>query len=205
MSSRPVRLFLYLSFAFLLSGFANSSINAPTVEPSHKQLLSGKPFIYRIEPEPRGGQGYKMIYIVPVPIEVFWRFKTDFHGDFVSSNKYVEEQVVIREKENLVIIENKLTNKPGTRFRWRNILHPQEHRLEFVLENPEQCGQRFHYGNFQLEAFGSYTKVSHAAYFDFFGASLWAVFPWQGGMHAFLDYVARWEQETIVTLKNDYD
>jgi len=205
MSYRPVRLFLYLSFAFLLSGFTNSSVNPPTVEPSHEQLLSGKPFIYRIEPEPRGGEGYKMIYVVSVPVEVFWRFKTDFHGDFVSSNRYVEEQTVIREKKNLVIIENKLTNKPGTRFRWRNILHPKEHRLEFVLENPEQCGQRFHYGHFQLEALGSYTKVSHSAYFDFFGASFWATFPWQGGMHAFLDYIARWEQETIVKVKNDYN
>ena len=205
MSSRPVRLFLYLSFAFLLSGFANSSINAPTVEPSHSQLLSGKPFIYRIEPEPRGGQAYKMVYIVPVPVEVFWRFKTNFHGDFISTNKYVEEQIVLREKKNLVIIENKLTNKPGTRFRWRNILHPKQHRLEFVLENPEQVGQRFHYGHFQLEDLGSYTKVSHSAYFDFFGASIWATFPWQGGMHAFLDYIARWEQKTIVKLKNDYN
>jgi len=205
MSYRPVRLLLYFSFAFLLSGFTNSLVNPPTVEPSHEQLLSGKPFIYRIEPEPRGGQAYKMIYIVPVPIEVFWRFKTDFHGDFVSTNKYVEEQTVIREEKNLVIIENKLTNQPGTRFRWLNILHPRQHRLEFVLENPNQSGQRFHYGYFQLEPFGPNTKVSHAAYFDFFGASLWATFPWQGGMHAFLDYIARWEQKTIVKVKNDYN
>lgn len=205
MSFRPVRLLLYLSFAFLLSGFANSSVNPPTVEPSHKQLLSGKPFIYRIEPEPRGGQAYKMIYIVPVPIEVFWRFKTDFHGDFVSTNKYVEEQKVISEEKNLVIIENKLTNKPGTIFRWLNILHPKQHRLQFVLENPKQSGQRFHYGYFQLEPFGPNTKVSHAAYFDFFGASFWATFPWEGGMHAFLDYIARWEQKTIVKVKNDYN
>ena len=206
MSFKRGRLLLYLSFIFsFLSGFTSLSAKSPTVEPTSKQLLTGEPFIYRVEPEPRGGEAYKLIYVVPVPIEVFWRFKTDFHGDFVLSNKYVQEQTVLREENNLVVIENRLTNKPGARFRWRNILQPKKYRLDFVLENPEQCGQRFHYGHFQLEALGPYTKVSHSAFFDFFGASIWATFPWQGGMRAFLDYIARWEQETIVRLKNSYN
>ncbi len=199
------RLLVLLTFVFFfLNGFTNLPVNSPSVEPKIKELFSGEPFIYRIEPDARGGEAYKLVYIVPVPIEVFWKFKTDFHGDFVETNKYVKEQKVIRQEPNLVIIENRLSNKPGSKFRWRNILYPNRYRLDFVLENPEQCGQRFHYGHFQLEPLGSYTKVSHAAYFDFFGASLWAQYPWEGGMYAFLDYLARWEQETILKVRDDY-
>ena len=198
------RLVLLTFVFFFLNGFTNLPVNSPSVEPKIKELFSGEPFIYRIEPDARGGEAYKLVYIVPVPIEVFWKFKTDFHGDFVETNKYVKEQKVIRQEPNLVIIENRLSNKPGSKFRWRNILYPNRYRLDFVLENPEQCGQRFHYGHFQLEPLGSYTKVSHAAYFDFFGASLWAQYPWEGGMYAFLDYLARWEQETILKVRDDY-
>lgn len=202
MSSR--RIFLF-SLIFLLStGFTILSVQPPTIEPNREQLLSGEPFIYRIEPETRGGEAYKLVYIVPVPIEVFWRFKTDFHGSFIRSNKYVEEQRVIREEPNLVIIENRLSNRPGSRFRWRNILYHSIYRLDYFLDNPEQCGQRFHYGHIQLEPLSSSTKVTQVAYFDFFGSSLWARYPWEGGMQAFLDYVARWEQETIQQLKQNY-
>lgn len=194
-----------LSFVFFfLSGFTNLPTNSPAIEPTSAELLSGEPFIYRIEPDARGGQAYKLVYIVHVPIDVLWRFKTDFHGGFIETNKYIKEQRVIRQEENLVTIENRLSNKPGSKFRWRNILYPKKYRLEFVLENPEQCGQRFHYGYFQLEPVGSYTKVSHAAYFDFFGATIWALYPWEGGMSAFLDYIARWEQKTILKVKDEY-
>ena len=202
---RAIGLLPLLTFAFFfLTGFTNLSVQSPTVEPSEKQLLTREPFIYRIEPDARGGEAYKLVYLVPVPVEVFWKFKTDFNGDFLQSNKYVKEQRVIREEQNLVIIENRLSYKPEARFRWRNILYPKRYRLDFVLENPEQCGQRFHYGHVQLEPFGPYTKVSHEAYFDFFGASLWAQYPWEGGMYTFLDYIARWEQEIILKLDNDY-
>ena len=202
MSSRQIVL---LSFIFLLStGFATLSVQPPTIEPNREQLLSGEPFIYRIEPEARGGEAYKLVYMVPVPIETFWRFKTDFHGNFIETNKYIKEQKVIREDQNLVIIENRLSNRPESRFIWRNILYPSRYRLDFVLENPEQCGQRFHYGHFQLEPLGSNTKVTHAAYFDFFGSSLWAQYPWEGGMQTFLDYIARWDQKTILQRKQNY-
>ena len=202
MRSRQIFLF---SLIFLLStGFTILSVQPPTIEPTREQLLSGEPFIYRIEPDSRGGEAYKLVYFVPAPIEVFWRFKTDFHGDFIETNKYLEEQRVIREEHNLVIVENRLSNKPEVTFRWRNVLHPSKYRLDFFLENPEQCGQRFHYGYFQLEPLGRYTKVTHVAYFDFFGSSLWALYPWEGGMKAFLDYLARWEQQTILRVERNY-
>ena len=196
---------LLLSLMVLLStGFTILSVQPPTIEPNREQLLSGDPFIYRIEPEARGGEAYKLVYMVPVPIEVFWRFKTDFRGSFVETNKYVKEQSVIREEANVVIVENRLSSRPESLFRWRNILYPNKYRLDYVLENPEQCGQRFHYGHFQLEPLGSNTKVTHEAYFDFFGSSLWALYPWEGGMQAFLDYNARWEQKTVQQLKENY-
>ena len=202
MSSRQIVL---LSFILLWStGFTILPVQPSTIEPTREQLLSGQPFIYRIEPDSRGGEAYKLVYFVPASIEVFWRFKTDFHGDFVETNKYVEEQRVIREEHNLIIIENRLSNKPEVTFRWRNVLYPSKYRLDFFLENPEQCGQRFHYGYFQLEPLGRYTKVTHVAYFDFFGSSLWALYPWEGGMMAFLDYLARWEQQTILRVKQNY-
>jgi hypothetical protein len=150
-----------------LTGFTNLSAQSPTVEPSEEKLSTGEPFIYRIAPDARGGEAYKLVYLVPVPIDVFWKFKTYFHGDFIETNKYVKNQRVLREEQNVVIIENRLSNKPDSKFRWRNILYPNRYRLDFVLENPEQCGQRFYYGHFKLEPLGSYTKVSHAAYFDF--------------------------------------
>lgn len=186
--------------------FCSTSLSAqsPTAEPSQKHLSTGEPYIYRIAPDARGGEAYKLVYLVPVPVEVFWKFKTDFHGDFLETNKYVMSQRVIREEQNVAIIENRLSNKPDSKFIWRNILFPKKYRLDFVLENPEQCGQRFHYGYFQLEPLGSYTKVSHVAYFDFFGATIWAHYPWEGGMYAFLDYLARWEQETILKVKDEY-
>lgn len=206
MGSRLVKTPVLLAFIFFfLNGFTSLTVHLPTVEPNQKQLLTGEPFIYRIEPEARGGEAYKLIYVVPVPIDVFWRFKTDFHGDFVETNKYVKEQRVIWEEQNLVIIENRLSNKPDARFIWRNILQPNEYRLDYILENPEQCDQRFHYGYFQLEPLGAHTKVSQSAYFDFFGSSLWAQYPWEGGMYSFLDYTARWEKKTILQLQDYYE
>jgi hypothetical protein len=205
MQTMSWRRIVFLSFIFLLStGFTILSVQPPTIEPTREQLLSGEPFIYRIQADTRGGEAYKLVYLVQVPIQIFWRFKTDFRGDFVQTNKYIEEQRVIREEQNLVILENKLSNRPESTFRWRNILYPSRYRLDFFLENPEQCGQRFHYGHFQLEPLGGYTKVTHVAYFDFFGSSLWAQYPWEGGMKAFLDYIARWDQQTILRLKKDY-
>jgi hypothetical protein len=79
--------------------------------------------------------------------------------------------------------------------------------MDFVLLNPEECGQRFHYGYIQLDAVGALdekTKVTQLAYFDFFGVYFWVKYPWYGGMKNFLKYTARWEQETISRLKSKY-
>ena len=76
--------------------------------------------------------------------------------------------------------------------------------MDFVLVNPEECGHQFHYGSIQLEPFRQYTKVTHTAYFDFFGASLWVNLPFAGGMSSFLKYIARWEKKTVDRLRDHY-
>ena len=83
-------------------------------------------------------------------------------------------------------------------------MSPSIYRLDFILENPEECGQEFHYGHIQLCALGQHAKVSQVAYFDFLGVSFWVHHPWKGGMTDFLEDTARWEQETVLRLKGSY-
>ena len=193
-----------LSFV-ILNGFIGLPVHPMTIEPNDEELLTKKIVLYRVKPEKRGGEAFKLVYLVPAPIEVFWRFKTDFQGDFLLSNRYITDHRFILETGNVTITENSYSNAPNDTFRWRTMTHPRQFRLDFKLMNPQECGQKFHYGSIQLEPFKSYTKVTHIAYFDFFGASLWVNLPFRGGMKSFLLYTARWEDETIVRLHNQYD
>ena len=72
-------------------------------EPEEHQLLSGKPFIYKLNPQRQDGRGYKLIYVVDAPLDVFWKFKTDFDNDFLQSNKYIRSHRFIRRQGNEVI------------------------------------------------------------------------------------------------------
>jgi hypothetical protein len=45
---------------------------------------------FPLKPEPRGGRAYKLVYHVPVAIEAYWRFKTDFESDFPVSHNYIQ-------------------------------------------------------------------------------------------------------------------
>jgi hypothetical protein len=196
--------FCILSF-FLLNGFVGLPIHPATVEPDNETLLRQRTVIYRINPEKRGGEGFKLVYIVPVPIDVYWRFKTDFQGSFLTDNRYITKHRFVGETDNITITENRYSNAPNETFRWRTISHPDLYRLEFELENPQECGQKFNYGTIQVEPLGAYTKVTHVGYFDFFGASLWVNLPFKGGMSSFLNYLARWEQETVIRLRDQYE
>jgi len=160
--------------------------------------------IYRIAPERRGGKAYKLVYLVSVQIDVFWRFKKDFDNNFLLENKYVQEHHFITRNGNKVITEDKYTYGPNVYFRWQTTIFPQIKRLDFVLLNPEQCRQKFHYGYIQLKSVPEGTQVTQVAYFDFLGSSLWASYPWGWGMKDFLSYTAHWEQKTIMQLKNRY-
>lgn len=67
--------------------------------------------------------------------------------------------------------------------------------------------KKFHYGHIQLETRAGIeekTMVTQMAYFDFFGLFFWINYPWYGGMTDFLEYTARWEQETILNVKSRY-
>lgn len=206
MRFKPVSILLTCIFSFVfLNGFVGLPVHPATIEPDAEELLSKQRFIYRIKPEGRGGEGFKLIYLVPAPIDVFWKFKTDFRGNFILSNKYIKEHRIILELGNVIISENRYSNVPDEIFRWRTTTDPDRYRLDFRLENPRECGQKFHYGTIFLEPFRSYTKVTHIAYFDFFGAYLWVNLPLGGGMTTFLKYTARWEKETISRLKDQYE
>jgi hypothetical protein len=172
----------------------------------HKRSANDEVLIYQIAPERRGGEAYKLVYIVKAPIDTCWKFKSDFDNDFLEKNKYIQEHNFISQNGNKVITEDKYSNGPDVYFRWQTTVFPEAHRLDFVLLNPEQCRQKYHYGHIQLEsvAEAEATRVTQVAYFDFWGASFWANYPWKGGMMDFLSYTAHWEQETIVHLKERY-
>ena len=178
--------------------------NAPGNEPDLNQLIQGKAFIYKLESPDSAGKGYKLVYMVNAPLGTYWKFKTDFKNDFLLTNKLITEHRLVALKNNVAITENVYATKPGVKFRWRTKTFPDRHRLDFELQNPKECGQKFHYGHIQLEAAGTHTKVTQVAYFDFFGATLWMNYPWYGGMNYYLHYTARWEQKTVTRLIDRY-
>lgn len=196
-------LFYSISAFFLVEAGGGVAQPSPD-EPSAAELLSGKPFIYHLDPEGSAGKAYKLVYLVKVPVKIFWRFKTDFDNDFLLTNKYIDAHYFIGRHGIRVFTENLYSNAPDVRFRWQTSVFPESYRLDFVLLNPQECGQRFHYGHIQLEAVGKNTKVTQVAYFDFLGAFFWVNYPWAGGMKSFLRYTARWEQQTILRLKAKY-
>jgi hypothetical protein len=160
--------------------------------------------IERIASSTLGGHGYRLIYTVPVPLETYWRFKTDFSSDFLLTNKYIVHHRFIGRTGNTVITENAYSNSPGKVFLWETRVSSTGHRLDFVLLNPHACGQRFHRGHIIATPEGVDTRVVQEAYFDFFGAALWTIYPWSGGMRDFLVYTARWEYETVLMMREQY-
>lgn len=173
-------------------------------EPDIKELLGGKQFIYKLRPERPEGRGYKLIYVVDAPRDIFWKFKTDFDNDFLITNAYIDLHRFVSRRENIVITENVYANKSETTFRWQTTVKPDQYRLDFLLLNPKQCGQKYHYGYIQLDEIDQKTKVTQVAFFDFFGAFFWVNYPFYGGMSDFLKYTARWEQEAILKLMDTY-
>lgn len=201
------RFFLLLTVIFwMVNLFFDLSISySADATKSQKRSGNDEVFIYQIAPDKRGGKAYKLVYLVKASIDSCWKFKTDFNNNFLVKNKYILEHRFISQDGNTVITEDKYTNSPNLYFRWQTTAHPKTHRLDFVLLNPEQCRQKYHYGHIQLESVAQGTRIIQVAYFDFWGASLWANIPWRGGMKEFLYYTAHWEQETILHLKDRYD
>ena len=145
-----------------------------------------------------------MIYVVDVPVETYWRFKTDFDNTFVVTHRFITFHRVVRKTGNGVVTENKYRSHGDKVFRWQTTVYWEDRRLEYVLLNPRSVEHRFHHGTIEVVPVNSRTLVIQTAYFSFFGASLWANLPVLGGMRSSLRYTARWEQETVSRLKSHY-
>ena len=151
-----------------------------------------------------GGYGYKLQYMVPVPIKTFWQFKTDFSGDLLLTSDELIGHRLLKTEGNSVITENRYASAPELEFLWQTTVHPEQYRLDFKLLNAADCRHDFHYGSIQLTSEGENTHVTQIAFFDFTGASLWVNYPWYGGMKATLTKVAKWEQKAAVTYARSY-
>lgn len=185
--------------------FSWDAVSAGSALKSGKLLASDNDIrIFQIEPDRRGGKAYKLVYLIHAPIQVYWRYKTDFDNEFIESSPFIRQHCFLNQTGNEAVIENKYTNAPDLFFKWRTTLLPEALRLDFVLLNPREVRHKFHYGQIRLKAVANRTQVTQVAYFDFFGGSLWAAYPWGGGMTDFLLTTARWEQEMVMRLKHRY-
>jgi hypothetical protein len=207
-----IRLLFWILWVTCLAFLPFLTRELPAQAEVEAELLEGKALIRKLPSPPQGGSGYELVYVVDAPLDVFWKFKTDFDNAFLTSNKFIIAHQLISRRGNVVVTEDVFSedlynHKPNAKFRWQTTIFPDAHRLDFVLLNPVECGQKFHYGSIQLESAGSAgqkTKVTQRAYFDFFGVSFWVNYPWYGGMRYFLTYLVEWEQAAIHRLKSKY-
>jgi hypothetical protein len=195
---------LYSSMLFCAALPITMPREASTQPGEYEALTSDSILIFKLKSEHQKGQGYKLIYTVDAPLEVFWKFKTDFDNDFLESNRQVKSHRFIGRQGNSVITHNEYTDRPGKIFKWQTTVDPDRHRLDFLLLEPSESGQKYHYGYIQLEALGPKTRVIQVAFFDFLGAALWVNYPFFGGMQYYLKNTTRWEQEAIIKLKDRY-
>lgn len=207
-----IRLLIWTLWAPCLVVLPFLTLELPAQVEKEAELLEGKALIRKLPSPQQGGRGYELVYVVDAPLDVFWKFKTDFDNSFLTTNKFIIAHRLISQRDNVVVTEDVFsedlyTHKPNAKFRWQTTLFPETKRLDFVLLNPVECGQKFHHGSIHLESVGSAgqkTKVTQRAYFDFFGVSFWVNYPWYGGMKYFLTYSAEWERATIHRLKSKY-
>jgi hypothetical protein len=183
-----------LAMLFAASGIASETA---VTESSNGQLLNDDPVITKLKPERKGGRGFRLIYSVDASLDVFWKFKTDFDSPILLRNKLISSHRLVSRADNVVVTETEYSHRPSAVFRWQTKVFPNQHLLRYELLNPQECGQKYHYGYIQLEALDFGTRVNQVTYFDFFGASLWVNYPFKGGMSQVLNYTAGWEQEFI--------
>ena len=151
------------------------------------------------------GEGYHIAYCVELPLEIYWQFKTDFHNEFLTGNPQIKMHRFVGREGNAVLTENRYAHDTEKLFRWRTTVYASQYRLNFELLNPDEAGQAFHHGTIQLEASGRHTMIYQKARFQFSGASLWAFYPWRGGMRSFLQSFVDWEREAALTWKTEYE
>lgn len=182
--------FLVTLTLFIFSWANNTQAEAKSLPPNLE--IS----VLKLSDEKAGFFGYKLQYIVPVPIDVYWRFKTDFDNEIISTSAAIAEHKFIRSVGNNYYTENRFSASPGTRFVWQTTVYYNKYHLEFRLVNAKEIRHEFHFGSIQLSPAGKNTFVTQRAYFNFRGASFWVRYPWYGGMKSTLTSVAKWEQKT---------
>lgn len=187
----------------LLSSNSLSSEKAVSESPQ-SQYSYNEPIISKLKPEQARGRGFKLEYLVNAPLDVFWNYKSHFDNDLLRKNKYITSHKLVSREQGLVVTETEYSYKPGKVFNWQTMVLPDQNLLKYELLNPDECGQKYHYGYIQLEAEGTGTRVTHVAYFDFFGASFWVNYPFKGGMSDFLKYTALWEQQFVMEFEHQY-
>ena len=89
-------------------------------------------FIYQISPDRRGGKAYKLVYIVKAPLNIYWKFQTDFDNDFLEKGNYFQGHNFISQNGNKVITDDKYTNDPEVYFRWQTTVFLEAHRLHLT-------------------------------------------------------------------------
>ena len=155
-----------------IAGFAAELSRA---EPKVEELIAGKAFISVIRLPGRPGAGYQLVYTVDAPIEVFWRFKTDFDNNFLLANKFIKYHKFISRRGNVVVTEdlfseNLFGHRRCSKSRWQTTRLPDTYRLDYILLTPRKCNQKFNYGHIHLETLAGIeekTKVTQMSYFDF--------------------------------------
>lgn len=162
-------------------------------------LPSEEPVITVLKPERAEGRGYRLEYTLDAPLDVAWKFKTDFNSKLVLTNKMILAHRLINRSADGVITETVQANRPKSVFRWKTRLFPDQHRLDFVLLDPDECGMDYFYGSVTLQPMGSATRITQVAYLDFFGVSLWVNYPFHGGMSQTLNDNVHWEQQAVLT------
>jgi hypothetical protein len=191
----PLKYYRILIILTMIASLMLSAIgNADTNWSAIKDSVSIES-VFRSE---KDSYGYKLQYYVPVPINAFWQFKTDFESDVLLTNEELIEHRVVKSIRNSVITENRYATAPGLRFLWKTTVFGAQYRLEFKLLNAEDCRHDFHYGTIQLSPHGNYTRITQTAFFNFRGASFWVKYPWYGGMKSTLLKMAEWEQKTAI-------
>jgi hypothetical protein len=153
-----------------------------------------------------GAQGYvyRLAYVVDVPLEIYWKFKTDFDNDFLVSNPLISAHRLLRRDGDTVVTETTYTTKPDTTFRWQTTVRADKRQLDFKLLNASEVDQEFHHGWIQLMPLGDRTRVIQSARFNFFGAYFWVNYPWYGGLSYFLKHTVEWEKTTVRRLSPRY-
>ena len=189
-----IQLLLLMFFMF------STSVSADTNRSPNRDRI----YLERVIPVENGGYGYRLQYYVPAQINTFWQFKTDFDNDIMLTSDELIEHRLVESSKNSVITENRYATAPDLKFLWQTTVYPRQYRLEFRLLNADDCRHDFHYGIIELSPAGNYTKVTQTAFFDFFGASLWVKYPWNGGMKSMLTKVEKKKKKIASTYSREY-